>query len=153
MLQALREQFLWTLPSETQENKHTTCKLKFPSEDSWVQASTDFQAHITNCLILNQLATCPGLSAVVEQYRHNFKVCCSRWLDFQLYLISEKAGKILLWKVFPTSRGMTKIQLHNKCSVILEKYSDSLGQRQMHHFHLLISVIRPRNSWISFRVK
>lgn len=54
--------------------------------------------------------------------------------------------------VFPTSRGMPKIQLHNKSSVILEKYSNSLGQRQMHHFHLLISVIRPRNIEIAIRI-
>lgn len=55
-------------------------------------------------------------------------------------------------RAFPTCRGMLKIQLHNTSSVILEKYSNSLGQRQMHHFHLLISVIRPRNTEIAIGI-
>lgn len=63
--------------------------------------------------------------------------------------IRESRQTPAMERVFPTSRGMTKIQLHNKCSVILEKYSDSLGQRQMHHFHLLIPVIKGIDEYLS----
>jgi len=53
---------------------------------------------------------------------------------------------------FPTSKGMSKIQLQNKASAILEKFSNSLSQRLMHHFHHHISVMRPRNTEIAIGI-